>query len=79
MSIPDARVADGVQDRKVEFKLVNLCFDALSNTSWAWLVVEGLGQLVHGTPHVAHLLVNVFSVQCLEWTCNIMHTLHTTP
>lgn len=68
MSVADTRVADCVKDREVVLKLVDLGLDALSNTAWTLLVIEGLGQFVNCAPHVAHLLVNLFCVQGLEWT-----------
>ena len=66
MPVPDAGVTDGVQDGLVLLELVHLVFDGVGHTPRSRLVVKLLGQLVHGSPHVSHVILYLLRVQVLE-------------
>lgn len=70
MSVPDAGVTDGVKDGQVLLELVHLVLDSVGHTAGPCLVTELLGQLVHGPPHVSHLVLYLLRVQVLEWSYN---------
>ena len=69
VAVADARVADGVQQRQVLLELVDLDLAAVGDGARAGLVAQRLRQLVHRAPHLRHLVVDVLSLQQLEWTC----------
>ncbi len=69
MSVPDARVADGVEDRQVLFELVYFYLDTIRNSTRALLVAERFGQFVHRSPHVADLAVDMLRIQIHEGSC----------
>lgn len=68
MPVPDAGVTDGVKDGQVLLELVHLVLDGVGHTAGPCLVTELLGQLVHGPPHVSHLVLYLLGVQVLEWS-----------
>lgn len=76
MPVPDARVTDGVEDGQMLLEFVHLVLDSVGHTAGPCLVTELLGQLVHGPPHVSHLVFYLLRVQVLEWSykqTNITH------
>lgn len=70
MPVPDAGVTDGVKDGQVLLELVHLVLHGVGHTAGPCLVTELLGQLVHGPPHVSHLVLYLLRVQVLEWSYN---------
>lgn len=70
MPVPDARVTDSVKDGQVLLELVHLVLDRFGHSAGPCLVTELLGQLVHGPPHVSHLIFYLLGVQVLEWSLN---------
>jgi Ca2+/H+ antiporter len=72
MSLPYAGVTYGRQQWQMLLELVNLCLSALCHIAWTRLIRQGLGEFVHGAPHVLYLCVYCLSIQILEWTWSVI-------
>ena len=72
MPVPNARVTEGLEQGEVLFELVQLHLEELCGSLWVGVVREGLGELVHGTPHCANVVFNLFSIKLKEGTLGMI-------
>ena len=74
VSVSDARVTDGLNNRQVNLKGIQFPLDAVSRTPRGWEITKCLEQFVHCTPHISHFLFYNFSIQFQERPCTIQQT-----
>ena len=68
VAVPNTRVAEGLQERKVLLEFVQLHLKEFSGAFRVGLLSKCPGELVHGPPHATHILLHLLSIQLQERT-----------
>lgn len=68
VTVPDAWVTEGLKEWKVFLELVEFHLEELRRSLGVRTVCEGLGKLVHCTPHRTNIVFYLFSIQLKEGT-----------
>ena len=71
VAVPDARVAECLQQRQMLLELVQFHLEEFRGALWFGLLSKCPGEFVHSPPHVPHVVLHLLSVQLQEgtWWC----------
>ena len=71
MAVPDARVAECLQQRQMLLELIKLHLEELCGALRLRLLSKCPGEFVHSPPHVSHIILHLLSIQLQEgtWRC----------